>query len=264
MTAVYWGDGQVFVTIPWRCRLLCPTEDLSLTPELALYDDYEAAFVAWLGEQIKPGMTVVDVGANLGLFTVLTGALVGRTGRVVAYEPNPVLVPWLQRNVSLNWMADRVEVVAKAAHREAGTRTLRVPRRFMGGGSIEMHAWPTVGPIETDDYEVECVPVAVEGFVDLLKVDVEGGEAAVLEGLRPMLDERRIGAMALEHRIDLMDDAITAQACDALATLRDVYGARFGVPGSPDEVTDLAVAYEQLLVLLPGATVGLSAPSEDG
>jgi len=74
------------------------------------------------GRMVRPGETVVDLFAGIGYFSI-PAALPGRAGRVVAVEKNPVALRYLRENVTLNGVADRVEVVA------GDNRTVPLPRR---------------------------------------------------------------------------------------------------------------------------------------
>ena len=104
---------------------------LSIAPDLALNGTHDPTFVRLLERCLRRGMTFVDVGANVGLFTVLAAAQVGSDGRVFAYECNPELVPFLRRNIEMNNADDRVHVIARAAHRDEAERRLQVPSRGM-------------------------------------------------------------------------------------------------------------------------------------
>src|ERR1035441_6724268 len=67
-----------------------------------LHDQYEPETKALLGSLIRPGMTVFDIGAHVGHYTLLAARIVGPTGRVYAFEPEPENFALLKRNVELN------------------------------------------------------------------------------------------------------------------------------------------------------------------
>ncbi len=98
--------------------------------KLRLYPRSESGY--YLGEHepdlqqvlpryLKPGMTVFDIGANIGFFAIAAANLVGPTGRVVAFEPNPAVVARLKENVELNGLADRVKIEQSAVGDFDGT-----------------------------------------------------------------------------------------------------------------------------------------------
>ena len=93
----YLGEGRMMVAVTWGGPLLTPADDMSLTPELVTHGIYEPAFTRYLMRTLKPGMRVVDVGANIGMHTVLMAGWVGTTGRVLAYEPSPDVLTSCER-----------------------------------------------------------------------------------------------------------------------------------------------------------------------
>ena len=199
-----WGPGEVLVATTSGTRLLCPTEDLSLSPELALTGTYDPPFVDFLKRRLRPGMTFVDVGANVGLFTILAASRVGPAGRVFAYECNPELIGFLRRNIAMSWFDDRVRLIPKAAHRDDEERRFPVPRDQKMLGSLTRFDELGRPAEDLQEFQVSCerldVGLADVPYIDLLKIDVEGGEAAVLDGASRLLDEGRVGVIAMEYR----------------------------------------------------------------
>jgi FkbM family methyltransferase len=131
-----------------------------------------------------PGDTVVDVGANAGVFTLAVARLVGSEGRVIAIEPNPVVLGRLTANVKANGFEDRVTIlpIAIADHTarglvvdQNGNSTVARIHVLTGSESISSE---TVG-VRTLDDALGDLGIA---HVDLLKVDVEGLERSVMEG----------------------------------------------------------------------------------
>lgn len=132
---------------------------------------------------LRPGMTVVDVGANCGYFTSLALACVGGGGNVYAIEPNPDNVRLLEMARRKN-DARNVHIVSAAVGREFGT-----VRLFSSGSNGSVSSKGEGGRI------VAQVPLdgllgGVE-FVDFVKIDVEGYEHEVLVGAAHVLKERR-------------------------------------------------------------------------
>ena len=140
---------------------------------------------AALGRLVRPGMTVLDVGANLGLYTLLLAKLVGPTGRVVAFEPDPDLFALLLRNIALN-KCSNIE-----AHNQAlGSREdrLMLRRLILNSGDNTLGS----GGGRQFRQNVEVKVVALDEFLpdlrpDLVKIDVQGWEFEVLLGMEKML-----------------------------------------------------------------------------
>jgi len=134
---------------------------------------------------IGPGMCVVDVGANEGIFTLMAARLVGAGGTVHAFEPSPRDRDRLVANVSINGLSN-VSVHAAALGRVAGKALLQVAgAEHPGHNTIGGFAYA-----ETAAYSVEVEVTTLDQVaeasalrrMDLLKVDVEGSETAVLQG----------------------------------------------------------------------------------
>lgn len=151
--------------------------------------------LAWNAEEyaafksaIAPGATVLDVGANLGAYTVLFAQWVGPRGRVFAFEPAPECRSGLRRQLELNGVAARVEVRAEAVAESAGVRSfradgLRGDNRLAGKGDQPGAAgWVSVPTTSIDEF---CDRAGVAP--DVLKIDVEGAELEVLRGARRTL-----------------------------------------------------------------------------
>lgn len=139
---------------------------------------------------VRPGMCVVDVGANVGWNAVEAARLAGPEGRVLAVEPGPDTLAVLRRNVTACGMGT-IAVVPVAAGRAAGTAEFFV----RGGVSAVSSLYPESRYARVT--EVLRVPVApldalVEGVADVVKIDVEGAELEVLAGM-----ERLLGAPGL-------------------------------------------------------------------
>lgn len=141
-------------------------------------------------EAVMPGATVLDVGANLGAYTVLFAQWVGPRGRVFAFEPAPASRSGLERQLALNGVSERVEVRAEAVAAESGVRRfhadgLRGDNRLAIGDGPSANAAIAVAATSIDAF---CGAAGVEP--DVLKIDVEGAELDVLRGARQTIARR--------------------------------------------------------------------------
>lgn len=90
------------------------TNDKAIGAWIALTGVWETATDALLTNYAKPCMTVIDIGANVGYYTVRLGNVVGPTGKLYAFEPNPELYPYLLENIKINGFSDHVTVLTTA------------------------------------------------------------------------------------------------------------------------------------------------------
>jgi FkbM family methyltransferase len=126
-------------------------------------------------------MRALDVGANVGYYTLLAANAVGSTGKVYAFECDPANTRFLRHNVTLNGVADVVSIVPKAAANHSGVVRFFSDRANSGLSSL------VVEGRATDVIEVECTTVdeAIPSRerIDVAKVDVEGGEIDAIRGM---------------------------------------------------------------------------------
>ena len=147
--------------------------------------DYEPVTQATFHELLRPGMVVVDVGAHIGYFAMLSANLVGESGRVHAIEPSDENLSYLKRNIALNKRGN-VQVHPYAAGRERAQRTFHITESSDSHGFNPHPMATTVKTIEVTEMPVDEL---VTGRVDAIKIDVEGVELMVLEGMSRILAE---------------------------------------------------------------------------
>lgn len=161
--------------------------------EMFLYGTWESANAAIVKSLLRPGDWFVDVGANIGYFSLLGASLVGETGGVYAFEPMPSTYDWLVRNIRLNDF-DSVRALQMAATDHEGQLTLHLFPKDASATASQFQAWrdtPTLTvdvPATTLDAQLDAIPAS--GCV-LLKVDAEGGELAIFRGATSLLESRR-------------------------------------------------------------------------
>lgn len=144
---------------------------------------YQSGVSVMVDRIAKRGGVCVDVGANIGVIAKQMAKRVGRTGKVIAIEANPTLFPLLRYNLR---RLSQAECVSCAAGEKVGTMTLRFSEFETGRGSLVM-------PSGDQEASVEIRPLSsilkqrVIARVDLLKIDVEGFELSVLNGLSEIM-----------------------------------------------------------------------------
>jgi FkbM family methyltransferase len=177
---------------------------------------YERPVQMALKEHLRPGSVFYDVGANLGFFSILAARLVGAGGRVYAFEPVPENAAGVRHNAGLNSF-DHVTVLQKAVADAGGRGELRQAHHAGGSALSTVAAPPDVKgiiPVEIvaiDELVADgtCVPPA------FVKIDVEGAELAVLQG---MVETMRQYRPLILFEIDDGDAAVFSEkmaACTA-------------------------------------------------
>jgi FkbM family methyltransferase len=156
--------------------------------------------VTWVCNRLlRPGDQVFDVGANIGLVTMYAARMVGPTGRVDAFEPQQDLAASVAASASLNGF-NNVAVHPIALSDQAGRRSMTVPFDNRGAATLGSHS---VGIGRRLEVEVHNAADYLESLdrprARLLKLDVEGHEAAVLSGAASYLEQNGPDAILFEE-----------------------------------------------------------------
>jgi FkbM family methyltransferase len=148
-------------------------------------DEYRA-----FRDAVKPGMTALDIGANVGAYSLLLGQWVGSTGAVFAFEPAPAARDGLRRHIELNALAGVVRAVP-AAVGAAPSNARFVLESTAGEGRLATRG-------DRDATTVEVPVTTIDEFCarekltpDFIKIDVEGAELDVLRGARQTIQRTR-------------------------------------------------------------------------
>lgn len=218
---------------------------LWLHPRLLAADvTVEPHIVRWIERELAPGETYFDVGAHYG-FTALAGCRsVGKSGRVVAFEPAPPL----QEVLSFHAWANRARQLEIAGEAVADTDTSGAPFFLVNGGLSFRNSF-TIGRDDipylkpSDKTEVRVQTIRLDTFCsvrnltpDLVKIDVEGAELAVLRGAERLLGTRHPKLIVAVHPSWMPKGQVAADVVDFLDkhgySIRekqcyDLYGGEF-------------------------------------
>ncbi len=167
--------------------ILVDGNDLVIGEHLARHRTWEPDVTRAVRRLLREGDTFVDVGANIGYFTLLGARQVGPTGRVVAIEPAPHNFQLLQKSVARNGL-HQIEAHQVAVGASTGRAQMALPDRANGG------SYALVGQASTGTFEVQLRPLddLIAGRrVDLVKIDVEGAEEQALAGMGQILKTSR-------------------------------------------------------------------------
>jgi FkbM family methyltransferase len=198
-----------------RMNFVCDLRD-AIAREACFMGHYEPQETAVVRSLLEPGGCFVDVGANWGYFSLLGAGLVGPSGRVIAVEPHPALFASLAENVRRNGLSQVTALRVAAADRNGRMNLVG----FAGGGENSGLSRLTELPdssalnfdVQTRLLEELLDERGVES-VDLLKMDIEGGEGLVLPTLGGRLSSGRYRHILLE----LHPEALERQGHSAAA-----------------------------------------------
>jgi FkbM family methyltransferase len=182
----YLGDNLALTRVLDHFKMYVDTRDISLTPHLLLEGNWEMWITKVFREFIRPGQTVVDVGANVGYYTLLGAAGVGFEGRVHAVEADPQTFEILEKNIDVNGYGSIVQAHQCAASGSRGELTLYQFRNHHGSNTVfDCQADPRV----VHGVKVPAIPLddLIAAPVDVMKIDAEGSEPLIFEGMQQLL-----------------------------------------------------------------------------
>lgn len=192
----YLGEHTALCRVLGRYKMFVDTADSEISSHLLLDGYWEMWITEAMPAFIRPGMAAIDVGANLGYYSLMLADLVGPTGAVHAFEPNPPIAERLRRTLDLNgfWGAhvhgcalwdceeDQVELVVPAG-RPLNAHIAHNSRRAVAGAAPRLR----VATRRLDGFELPSV--------DFVKIDAEGAEEQIWMGMSGLLERR--GAMTV-------------------------------------------------------------------
>ncbi|MEU7132956.1 FkbM family methyltransferase [Streptomyces sp. NPDC046261] len=187
-----------------------------------MFGVWEPHMTYWLRRQLRPGDTFIDVGANIGYFSVLASRLVGDEGQVVAIEASPDTHQNLLRQVQLNACRNIRAVNAAVSDKRETLAFALASSHNLGANSIVPYAGRAEATFRIEARPlVEMLSPAEITNARVIKIDVEGAEGSVVRGMVPLLDQLRPDA---EITIEVTPDRMAQlgdSAEELLATMRD-------------------------------------------
>jgi FkbM family methyltransferase len=204
--AVYLGEQTMLCRVLGKYLVYADSQETGITPHLCLDGYWESWITVALARTLRRGWHCLDVGANHGYYTLIMADGVGPEGRVVPVEPTPRLADLLRQTLDVNGFPAVTVVQEAAADADGKTLQLVVPARRSLNARLSDVAGPT-------DARVQVRSVTIDTLtrdwprVDLIKIDVEGAEEAVWEGMQRTISRNPDLVLILELNVARYDEA---------------------------------------------------------
>ncbi len=200
--SAYLGGGTALCRVLGRYKLFADTTDVGLTPHLLLDGYWEMWLTEALAEVLKPGMRALDVGANLGYFSLIMADRVGSHGHVHAFEPNPPIAARLRQTLAINGFGQNSTVHQVALSDADCDEALLV----CPPGEPKNAYLVAAGSVPRGPNIVGLPTRRLDGFTtigdpDVVKIDADTAEYAIWHGMAGLFDTRRPMTVFLEFAL---------------------------------------------------------------
>jgi FkbM family methyltransferase len=193
------SDHELLTKIFSGLKMYLDPRDLSIAPHIALDSIWEHDItIAWL-KVVGVDDTIVDIGANYGYFGALAGQKTSAASKIVFFEANPHLIPYIRKTLAANWLMEKSRVENMAMSDRKGKVTFNISPYYLGSASLshelsdasyaqykiqeEKLNEVTVSTVSLDEY---CKDHDIKA-VDLIKMDIEGFEETAYKGMRKIV-----------------------------------------------------------------------------
>lgn len=191
--------------------------DETVSANLIAHGYWEPDITSVVRKLSFPGATIVEVGANLGYFTIEMALKAGHEGRVISFEANPVMADFVRKSTIINGLTDRIMIIEKAASDHEGHLEFMTSRQYGGSGHILVEE-SGIGPdqtiirVETQTLDALDIPHA-----DFIRIDAEGSEPLVLRGAQRLLNHTNVVVCMEWSPIQMRSRADVAEFANWLA-----------------------------------------------
>ena len=203
-------------------QMILDLNDVGISHELLLTGIHEAESTKQFRQEIKPGMHILEVGANIGYYALIGSQLIGDNGRITAFEPSPRNMNLLKANISLNSLDEIITTYPFGAGSKSGKERFYIMSK---GNMSSFISRDEDRIIKTLDY-IDVEMVRLDDFlsehnmsVDYVRMDVEGYELEIIKGMERVLTSKEAPqGLFIEIHSDLLNK-IAGSSCETFVNL---------------------------------------------
>jgi FkbM family methyltransferase len=203
--AVYLGEQTMLCRVLGKYLMYADGQETGITPHLCMHGYWEPWITVALARTLRPGWHCLDIGANHGYYTLIMADAVGREGRVIPVEPTPRLAELLRQTLDVNGFPNVTVTPSAASDTDGETLQLVIPPRRSLNAHLSQVASPTDAVVDVDTVTVDTL-TREWPRVDLIKIDVEGAEEDVWQGMQQTITQNPGLVLILELNVDRYED----------------------------------------------------------
>jgi FkbM family methyltransferase len=199
------GHQESLCRVLGRFLMYVDTDDTGFASHMLMNGFWEMHITEAMASILRPGMTVVDAGANFGYYSLLMASMIGPKGHLYAVEPNPRTTNLLKKTLNINGFRDRSTVVEAAlADRDNLEVSFKIPKNEPKNAHI-LRKGEVADSLNTNLFEIITVVakrldsiVSDKEKIDFIKIDVEGAEHMLWRGMKNILQNNQDIIILLE------------------------------------------------------------------
>lgn len=205
-STVYLGDYTALTRLYTGHLIYVDTRSVDVGSHLMMKGEWESGDVRLFDRLINPGDTVLDIGANHGVYALVGASATGLSGRVHAFEPNPRFARLVGQTLAVNGFGGISSVHVVGVSENDGEALLSFENDTSGGAYLARQG--STLPVRSD--AVPCRIVALDDYlpdntrVDVMKIDIEGHEGFALRGMRRLLERSANLRLIMEFAPEMM------------------------------------------------------------
>jgi len=171
--------------------------------DLIRFGEYEPVSSYIFNHLVKKDMTVIDIGGNVGYFSLLASKLVGMHGKVYVFEPDPINFMYLRKNIEINKIKNII-LVNKCVSNEEGILTLYLHPKFHSCHSIFKSTSKSIDHVNVESITLNKMFENDDFKISFIKMDIEGAELKALKGMDEMLKKNRVKYLLTECNLRIL------------------------------------------------------------
>lgn len=190
---MYLGDYKALTRTIYGYKMFLDTRDISLTPHILLDGYWEMWITKVVTSLVKEGMNIVEIGCNVGYYSIIFASKIGKSGKIFAFEANPQVFDILHQNIEINGFLDRTKLENRAVIDKLSKVSFNILRRHHGSSSIacsekflEMYR-DSSETIDVDTISLDEYFKDKNIKIDIIKIDAEGSEPYIFEGMKNLI-----------------------------------------------------------------------------
>lgn len=222
--------GRRFISdTRWGGRISCDTRDF-IQRMICNFGLWEPDITAAISDILNDGDVFVDVGANIGYYSLLGASLVGEQGRVFAIEPHPKVFALLQQNIALNGHKNIVPLNLAAGAEEGELELFSGPETSLGESTmVARRGFESIGVVKVKPL-TQIIAPEHRSRIALIKIDVEGAEPPILQELMDNIEQYPPGMKIL---VEMANDQSESEAL--FERMRSLGFNAYAIPNNYDD-----------------------------